>query len=324
MKKYRAIFAILLTTFCTCMLVTAFGADKPSRKESERVIRVFQEKVSKFVKDKGIKKEESERINSNIEKWINYNKYARIDEFIDKIGDSDIEEIVRAAQKTEIVSDVDVPIAAAPEFFGQKTLLTLPVNGIWHIVQGNQGLVSHFRGGSEEFAWDFVIVKHGQQAAGNANVNETHYCWQQPILAPAPGVVVKIKDDLPDHLPYTPNPPRVGNHVYIDHENGEISLLYHLKQGSVMVKVGDKVKRGQPVGLCGDTGISMFPHLHFEHFKGNLEHHEKMETRFFGYYSWKVEPKKEGERPKMKLNLAGIPKRLDFVMNSNQLVDQTF
>jgi hypothetical protein len=260
----------------------------------------------------------------NIAKWIEENKYAGINEFLDCLTQNDINQITRIAVNTELISDKDIPIAERPDKYGQSTLLTLPFKGIWHVVQGNQGLVSHFKGTEEEYAWDFIIVKKGQQAGGNASQNETHYCWEQPLLAPAPGVVVKVEAGLEDHLPFTPNPPRVGNHVYIDHENGEISLLYHLKKGSVMVKVGDRVNRGQPVGLCGDTGISMFPHLHFEHFKGNLQRHTKMETRFFGYYSWKVEPASSDVRPKMQLHLSGIPKRLDFVMNDSELAIQSF
>jgi murein DD-endopeptidase MepM/ murein hydrolase activator NlpD len=39
--------------------------------------------------------------------------------------------------------------------------------------------------------------------------------------------------------------------------------LAHLKHNSVTVKVGDKVKCGQVIGLCGNSGNSSEPHLHF-------------------------------------------------------------
>jgi murein DD-endopeptidase MepM/ murein hydrolase activator NlpD len=41
-------------------------------------------------------------------------------------------------------------------------------------------------------------------------------------------------------------------------------LLAHLKRGSVRVKTGDTVKRGQEIGRCGHSGNSTEPHLHFQ------------------------------------------------------------
>lgn len=54
-----------------------------------------------------------------------------------------------------------------------------------------------------------------------------------------------------------------GNHVILDHGNGEFSFLAHLKQGSVAVKVGDRVKPGDKLGLCGNSGNTSEPHLHY-------------------------------------------------------------
>jgi murein DD-endopeptidase MepM/ murein hydrolase activator NlpD len=42
--------------------------------------------------------------------------------------------------------------------------------------------------------------------------------------------------------------------VLIDHENGEYSLLVHMKPGSVLVRSGDRVKQGQQVGAIGFAG----------------------------------------------------------------------
>jgi murein DD-endopeptidase MepM/ murein hydrolase activator NlpD len=54
----------------------------------------------------------------------------------------------------------------------------------------------------------------------------------------------------------------VGNCVVIQHREGEVSVLAHLKRGSIVVKVGDNVKRGQLLGKCGNSGNSSEPHLH--------------------------------------------------------------
>ena len=50
----------------------------------------------------------------------------------------------------------------------------------------------------------------------------------------------------------------------IDHGNGEFSQLGHLKQGSVVVKPGDRVRQGQRIAQAGQSGTSLFPHLHYQ------------------------------------------------------------
>ncbi len=57
--------------------------------------------------------------------------------------------------------------------------------------------------------------------------------------------------------------PASGNTVILIHREHEVSVLGHFQQGSIRVKCGDKVKRGQVLGLCGNSGNSSEPHLHF-------------------------------------------------------------
>lgn len=55
-----------------------------------------------------------------------------------------------------------------------------------------------------------------------------------------------------------------GNYVKIKHDNGMYTLYAHMKYGSVNVKVGQRVSRGQVIGYMGNTGYSFGAHLHFE------------------------------------------------------------
>ena len=59
-----------------------------------------------------------------------------------------------------------------------------------------------------------------------------------------------------------------GCYVRLKHDNGFQTLYYHLKSGSIVVKVGDKVKKGQLLGIMGATGRATGVHLHFQIDKG--------------------------------------------------------
>jgi len=54
-----------------------------------------------------------------------------------------------------------------------------------------------------------------------------------------------------------------ANHVIIEHRDGTLASYDHLKQNGVVVKVGQKIERGQLIGYSGKTGYAQGPHLHF-------------------------------------------------------------
>lgn len=80
-------------------------------------------------------------------------------------------------------------------------------------------------------------------------------------IAVADGEVVYVQNGIEgfDSVNYT-----AGNYVKILHENGTITRYLHLRNGSICVKIGDKVKAGDKLGVEGNTGYSYGTHLHFD------------------------------------------------------------
>ena len=81
------------------------------------------------------------------------------------------------------------------------------------------------------------------------------------IVAHSDGTVTAVRKDC--NATYKTGS-SYGNYVKIKHTNGYYTLYAHLKYGSVSVKVGDKVKKGQVIGYMGNTGHSFGAHLHWE------------------------------------------------------------
>ena len=99
---------------------------------------------------------------------------------------------------------------------------------------------------------------------GESRINEDYFAFGREILAPADGVVTDVITGVRDNVPGSMNPySGLGNAVFVRHREHEVSVLAHFKLGSITVKVGDKVKRGQVIGLCGNSGNSSEPHLHY-------------------------------------------------------------
>jgi murein DD-endopeptidase MepM/ murein hydrolase activator NlpD len=164
---------------------------------------------------------------------------------------------------------VDLASGAAPTTSGAyKTVTRLrpPVAGTWQVLWGGRTWEDnkHASVSDMRYALDLWVVQSGNSFAGPGTRNEDYFAWGQPALAAGAGTVVTAVDGVPDNLPNRPAPGNLyGNHVIIDHGNGEYSLLAHLEAGSLRVKVGEAVSSGQPVGRVGNSGMSTEPHLHF-------------------------------------------------------------
>ena len=147
---------------------------------------------------------------------------------------------------------------------GDKLSIRLPFLGKWTVSQGHDGEYTH----RDEFrhAWDFVITDlQGGQFSGDGNSLEDYSCWDKPVLAPADGTVEFIADNIEDNAIGEVNvKENWGNTVILRHDDFLFTSLSHLRKGSVAVKPGERVKAGDVIGKCGNSGRSPYPHLHFQ------------------------------------------------------------
>ncbi|MGH8496305.1 MAG: M23 family metallopeptidase [Gammaproteobacteria bacterium] len=83
-----------------------------------------------------------------------------------------------------------------------------------------------------------------------------------PVFAAREGVVARLEESN-DRSCFADGCGRYANFIVILHADGTTGEYYHLDEGGALVEVGDTVRRGQQIGLSGNTGNSTMPHLHF-------------------------------------------------------------
>ena len=113
-------------------------------------------------------------------------------------------------------------------------------------------------------AYDFVYHKSGRSFKGSALKLENHYSWAKPVVAIADGIILSVVDKNPDVRVGMSGGYYNANTISLGLPNGMRAGYGHLKQGSIKVKVGQRVKKGQILGLIGNSGASGSPHLHFD------------------------------------------------------------
>jgi murein DD-endopeptidase MepM/ murein hydrolase activator NlpD len=129
-------------------------------------------------------------------------------------------------------------------YHNNKYLYALPFKkGTSKVVtQGFNGVFSHK--GESQYAVDF-----------NHKIGEQVYASRE-------GVVVMTKDDGKKggvQKKYYDK----ANYITVQHPDGTLGTYNHLAYKGVKVKVGQKIKRGEFIGISGNTGYTNGPHLHF-------------------------------------------------------------
>lgn len=184
-----------------------------------------------------------------------------------------------------------------PPSLTSPVVLALPFTGCWMAKNSPaRRIPSH---GSHLLATTYAIdfVKVDNAASGGARGSwraivgseaaELFPGFGQPILSPVDGVIAAVHDGEPDHVarrsPFTALPyllgqrrrlrsgiPAIaGNHILISLEDRQAVVgLMHLRRASIRVRVGQRVRSGELLGLCGNSGNSLQPHLHVQAMDG--------------------------------------------------------
>ena len=172
-----------------------------------------------------------------------------------------------------------------PQVYVTKTALRLPLQGRVLVWDGHDFYAHHRRlsmdgppasefgltSNPNRYSNDFTIIDaRARRFSDDGKAHEANFSFGHPVLAPGDGVVFAAIDAFKDDGQLTEADLKKdlmslwGNHVVIDHGNGEFSRLGHLKSGSVKVAKGQRVAAGDPLGEMGSSGSSLFPHLHYE------------------------------------------------------------
>ncbi|HEX6235410.1 MAG TPA: M23 family metallopeptidase [Jiangellaceae bacterium] len=175
---------------------------------------------------------------------------------------------------------------------GDPVTVRPPVEGRWIAINSPASRVpSHgTRELGQTYAIDLVyhpdpsVTWRGVHRWPPARRPHTFPAFGQPILAPADGVVVAATGWQRDHwsrnsvlgLVYLIPEMLIrgmvsllsgyfvlGNHVIVDLGDGVFAVFAHLKRGSLHVRRGDRVRAGQQIAECGNSGNTSEPHLHF-------------------------------------------------------------
>jgi len=131
-----------------------------------------------------------------------------------------------------------------------------PIDGRWYLAQ--------------RYAIDFnQLDSQNRPGTGDPTLPTSFPTFGQPVNAVADGTVAVAVDRYPDlrvgQSREEPTPDNAGgNHVVLDIGDGRFATYAHLQAGSVTVKPGDRVTRGQHIANAGSSGTTGGPHLHFQ------------------------------------------------------------
>ena len=162
-------------------------------------------------------------------------------------------------------------------------------NGTYAIQQGGNneiGNVAHRRHIPESLAMDIVKLNdHQRRCTDFFSTSVSDYAiYGDTVVSPCDAVVMGAFDGIEDNIPPVMNTDnRGGNHVVLRYAGVNI-ILCHMQLHSIMVKKGQHIKAGTPIGLVGNTGYSIEPHLHIQAFKKGIYSNQQVPIQFDGRF----------------------------------------
>ncbi len=210
--------------------------------------------------------------------YFSYTGLAKVDELRVKV-------VVKQGAETR---GILCPIAFTP--YQSNGDYVFPLKGDLCVVSLPMNIPQHRVALSQEFAIDSISaspIEDGKPTGGTPSLKKLsdYPIFHREVMAIGSGVVVEIGDRFPESLMSDPSTystarfkelmaqlePKIGlvscvmgDYIIIDQENGEFSCYGHLSEGSIRVKPGDRVAKGDVIAAVGNTGNSSEPHLHFQ------------------------------------------------------------
>ena len=146
-------------------------------------------------------------------------------------------------------------------------IIASPLAEEWWVGHGGGAeLINYHRTSSMQAdAVDIMQLGDGGIHRPGSTELASYYIYDQPVLAPADGIVTYVLDGRPDQPVGTVDERHPsGNQLVIDIGGGRYLMLGHLRENSITVRVGDRVNEGQPIARVGNSGHSSAPHIHLQ------------------------------------------------------------
>lgn len=187
-----------------------------------------------------------------------------------------IDEVIARLRIVDPEGSIRVVVTVIPiTTYLQKTRLIFPFKGKGIVTQGGALEAGH-RNRSGIYAIDGIGLSANYAPVLKDDSSIKSYAgWSRRLEAPAAGNIIYARNDRPDQPVDGVSDPKFyapeysdggdpGNSIVIDHGNGEFSMIAHMQKGSVRVRVGDAVVKGQTIGLLGNSGDTSGPHVHYQ------------------------------------------------------------